>query len=83
MKFLMNAVSVAALTLSAGAAVAACDDGEIVVKFSHVTNTDKHPKGIAATLLMERVNAKGYCEGSLSLVPIRSPNSDRRCPTSR
>ncbi|MXZ49222.1 MAG: DctP family TRAP transporter solute-binding subunit, partial [Rhodobacteraceae bacterium] len=25
-------------------------------KFSHVTNTDKHPKGIAATLLQERVN---------------------------
>ena len=35
-----------------------CDDGEIVVKFSHVTNTDKHPKGIAAQLLMERVNAE-------------------------
>ncbi|MEJ6638894.1 MAG: DctP family TRAP transporter solute-binding subunit [Octadecabacter sp.] len=35
-----------------------CDDGEIVVKFSHVTNTDRHPKGIAATLLQERVNAE-------------------------
>ncbi len=62
MKFLMNAVSVAALTLSAGAAMAdgheGCDDGEIVVKFSHVTNTDRHPKGIAASLLQERVNAE-------------------------
>ena len=29
---------------------------EAVIKFSHVTNTDKHPKGIAATLLAERVN---------------------------
>ncbi|WP_439142615.1 DctP family TRAP transporter solute-binding subunit [Pseudooctadecabacter sp.] len=61
MKFLMNAASIAALTLSAGAAMAdghaGCDDGEIVVKFSHVTNTDRHPKGIAATLLMERINA--------------------------
>jgi C4-dicarboxylate-binding protein DctP len=37
---------------------AGCDDGEIVVKFSHVTNTDRHPKGIAATLLAERVNAE-------------------------
>ena len=36
--------------------MAACDDGEIVIKFSHVTNTDKHPKGIAASLLQERVN---------------------------
>jgi len=26
------------------------------IKFSHVTNTDKHPKGIAATLLQQRVN---------------------------
>ena len=64
MKFLMNAVSVTALTLSAGAAFAdahsatQCDDGEIVVKFSHVTNTDRHPKGIAASLLQERVNAE-------------------------
>ncbi len=56
MKFLMNAACVAALTVSAGTAMAACDDGEIVVKFSHVTNTDRHPKGIAATLLAERVN---------------------------
>ncbi|MEM7508335.1 MAG: DctP family TRAP transporter solute-binding subunit [Pseudomonadota bacterium] len=39
-----------------GIAAAACDDGEIVIKFSHVTNTDKHPKGIAASLLESRVN---------------------------
>ncbi|MYA87213.1 MAG: DctP family TRAP transporter solute-binding subunit, partial [Boseongicola sp. SB0662_bin_57] len=52
------ATAAAALTLAFGAQVAsaACDDGEIVVKFSHVTNTDKHPKGIAATLLEKRVN---------------------------
>jgi len=56
MKFLLNATCVAALSLSASAAFAACDDGEIVVKFSHVTNTDRHPKGIAASLLAERVN---------------------------
>jgi C4-dicarboxylate-binding protein DctP len=45
-----------ALTVTAGAASAACDEGEIVVKFSHVTNTDKHPKGIAASLLEQRIN---------------------------
>lgn len=39
-----------------GGAIANCDSGEIVIKFSHVTNTDKHPKGIAATLLEQRVN---------------------------
>lgn len=37
-------------------ASAGCDEGEIVVKFAHVTNTDKHPKGIAASLLEQRVN---------------------------
>ncbi|WP_420558178.1 TRAP transporter substrate-binding protein [Roseovarius sp.] len=56
MKFLSAATAALALTVSAGAVSAACDDGEIVVKFSHVTNTDKHPKGIAASLLQERVN---------------------------
>jgi len=35
-----------------------CQDGEIVIKFSHVTNTDKHPKGIAATELATRVNSE-------------------------
>ncbi|WP_136442206.1 DctP family TRAP transporter solute-binding subunit [Pacificoceanicola onchidii] len=45
-----------AMTLTAGAAFAACDPGETVIKFSHVTNTDKHPKGIAASLLEQRIN---------------------------
>ena len=56
MKFLTAAVSALALTVGANTAMAACDDGEIVVKFSHVTNTDKHPKGIAASLLEKRIN---------------------------
>jgi C4-dicarboxylate-binding protein DctP len=37
-------------------AAANCDPGEMVIKFSHVTNADKHPKGIAASLLEKRVN---------------------------
>lgn len=55
-KFLMTAAAVTALVSGTQAATAACDDGEIVVKFSHVTNTDKHPKGIAAQLFADRVN---------------------------
>jgi C4-dicarboxylate-binding protein DctP len=47
-----------AISATAQTAIAACDDGEIVIKFSHVTNTDRHPKGIAATMLMERVNTE-------------------------
>ncbi len=52
----LKAACMAAVIAVPSVASAACDDGEIVVKFSHVTNTDKHPKGIAATLLAERVN---------------------------
>ncbi|MBV1927105.1 MAG: DctP family TRAP transporter solute-binding subunit [Rhodobacteraceae bacterium] len=56
MKFLTTAAMAMALGVTASAGFAACDEGEIVVKFAHVTNTDKHPKGIAATLLEQRVN---------------------------
>ncbi|TRD23516.1 DctP family TRAP transporter solute-binding subunit [Palleronia caenipelagi] len=61
MKFMTT--SVLALTIAASGAFAAeheggCDDGETVIKFSHVTNTDRHPKGIAASLLQERVNTE-------------------------
>ncbi|MFD1341958.1 DctP family TRAP transporter solute-binding subunit [Litorisediminicola beolgyonensis] len=56
--FLSTAAAAALLAVSATGAVAACDEGEMVIKFSHVTNTDRHPKGIAANLLMERVNAE-------------------------
>lgn len=56
MKFVTAAATALALSLSATAASASCEDGEIVVKFAHVTNTDKHPKGIAASLLEKRVN---------------------------
>jgi len=58
MKFLTTVAAAATLSVAATGAFAACDSGEIVVKFSHVTNTDKHPKGIAATLLAERVNTE-------------------------
>ncbi len=56
MKYLATAATALALSVAGGAAMAACDDGEIVVKFSHVTNTDRHPKGIAAELLASRIN---------------------------
>lgn len=47
-----------AILATANPALAKCDPGELKIKFSHVTNTDKHPKGIAATLLAKRVNAE-------------------------
>ncbi len=56
---------------STGAALAqdACQDGEIVIKFSHVTNTDKHPKGIAAELLAQRVNEEMEGKACMQVFP--------------
>ncbi|MSU90939.1 DctP family TRAP transporter solute-binding subunit [Rhodobacteraceae bacterium 2CG4] len=56
MKHVLSAAALAAVMLSAAPAMAACEEGEIVIKFSHVTNTDRHPKGIAASLFQKRVN---------------------------
>lgn len=56
MKLMKLTALTVAMSVTAGAAFAACDPGEIVIKFSHVTNTDKHPKGIAASLLEQRIN---------------------------
>jgi len=56
-KLTMISLCSAALFSSVNA-YANCDAGEIVIKFSHVTNTDKHPKGIAASLLEQRVNTE-------------------------
>jgi C4-dicarboxylate-binding protein DctP len=58
MKKLLITACLAAAASVPSIAAASCEEGEIVVKFSHVTNTDRHPKGIAATLLAERVNAE-------------------------
>jgi C4-dicarboxylate-binding protein DctP len=68
-KFLLAATATLALAAGATTATAACDDGEIVIKFSHVTNSDKHPKGIAATLLAERVNAEMNGKACMEVFP--------------
>ena len=65
MKLLTTCATALALSLTAQAALAECDPGEVVAKFSHVTNTDRHPKGIAASLLAERVNEE--MNGSLCI----------------
>jgi len=69
MKFLATAATALALAVTANTAAAACDDGEIVIKFSHVTNTDKHPKGIAATLLEQRVNDEMNGKACMEVFP--------------
>ncbi|MCC0021217.1 MAG: DctP family TRAP transporter solute-binding subunit [Nitratireductor sp.] len=56
MKRILGAAIAASLTFTAGSALANCDDGEMVIKFSHVVAATGHPKGDAATMLAERVN---------------------------
>lgn len=58
--------------------MAACDDGEIVVKFSHVTNTDKHPKGIAASLLAKRINAEMNGKMCMEVFPNSTLYNDNK-----
>ncbi len=77
---LLKTLTIAALSVTAltTAAHAACDPGETVVKFSHVTNTDKHPKGIAATLLAERVNDEMNGKMCMEVYPNSSLYDDNK-----
>jgi C4-dicarboxylate-binding protein DctP len=70
------AAAAVALSLTTGTAFAKCDAGEIVIKFSHVTNTDKHPKGIAATLLEKRVNEEMNGKACMEVFPNSSLYND-------
>lgn len=70
-------LSIALLTTST-IAQANCDKGEIVIKFSHVTNTDKHPKGIAATLLEKRVNKEMNGKACMQVFPNSTLYDDKK-----
>jgi C4-dicarboxylate-binding protein DctP len=50
-------------------ASASCEPGEIVIKFSHVTNETSHPKGIAASLLSDRVNKEMNGKACMEVFP--------------
>ena len=78
MKFLKVAVAALAVSVSANAVAAACDDGEVVIKFSHVTNTDKHPKGIAASLLESRVNEEMNGKACMEVFPNSTLYNDNQ-----
>jgi len=75
-KTLLSIAAITALMINTGVAQAACDDGELVIKFSHVTNTDKHPKGIAATLLEKRVNEEMNGKACMEVFPNSSLYDD-------
>ncbi len=72
------AAAASMLAISAVGAAAACDDGEVVIKFSHVTNTDKHPKGIAATLLAQRVNEEMNGKACMEVFPNSTLYDDNK-----
>ena len=78
MKKMLSAALLAAVVAVPGAAHAACDPGEIVIKFSHVTNTNKHPKGIAADLLQKRVNAEMNGKACMEVFPNSTLYNDNK-----
>jgi len=79
MRLLKVVAVTAALTVSTAAgALASCEDGEVVIKFSHVTNTDKHPKGIAATVLAERVNKEMNGKACMEVFPNSTLYDDNK-----
>ncbi len=78
MKLLTSAAVAMALSVSANSASASCEDGEVVIKFSHVTNTDKHPKGIAATLLENRINEEMNGKACMEVFPNSTLYDDNK-----
>ncbi len=78
MKFLTTAATALALAVTVNTAHAACDEGEVVIKFSHVTNTDKHPKGIAASLLAKRVNEEMDGKACMEVYPNSTLYNDNK-----
>lgn len=74
----LTLLSVSALALTSFNTAANCDPGEIVIKFSHVTNTDKHPKGIAASLLEERVNTEMNGKACMQVFPNSTLYDDNK-----
>ena len=76
--FKKTAIAVGVLLSTAVVANAACDPGETVIKFSHVTNTDKHPKGIAASLLEKRVNEEMNGKACMEVFPNSTLYNDNK-----
>ena len=58
MKYVIATTVAASVLALSGAALAACDTGESIIRFSHVVSASGHPKGEAATLVADRVNAE-------------------------
>lgn len=68
-RILVATAAAAGLAFAAMPALASCEDGEVVIKFSHVVKATGHPKGDAATLLAERVNAEMNGKACMEVFP--------------
>lgn len=77
-KILLGIVISSTLVVASTSAMAKCDPGELVIKFSHVTNTDKHPKGIAASLLEKRVNEEMNGKACMEVFPNSTLYNDKK-----
>jgi C4-dicarboxylate-binding protein DctP len=77
-KVLIGLAISSVLAVSTTSALASCEEGEIVIKFSHVTNTDKHPKGIAASLLEKRVNEEMNGKACMQVFPNSTLYNDKK-----
>ncbi|MBF0247441.1 MAG: DctP family TRAP transporter solute-binding subunit [Alphaproteobacteria bacterium] len=70
MRILKIAAAAAGIVAATTAtAQANCDKGETVIKFSHVVAATGHPKGDAATLLADRVNAEMNGKACMEVFP--------------
>ncbi|WP_108660820.1 DctP family TRAP transporter solute-binding subunit [Acuticoccus kandeliae] len=67
MKALLCAAAVA--LIAATPALADCDDGEIVIKFSHVVAEKGHPKGEMAAALAARINEEMNGKACMQVFP--------------
>ncbi len=74
----LTLLSASILSVTSFQAAAHCDPGEVVIKFSHVTNTDKHPKGIAASLLESRVNEEMNGKACMEVFPNSTLYDDNK-----
>ncbi|MBZ8132871.1 DctP family TRAP transporter solute-binding subunit [Afifella sp. IM 167] len=71
MKKFIGGIAAAALLVGAAPAFAqeGCDDGEMVIKFSHVVAAQGHPKGEMAAALAERVNKEMDGKACMQVFP--------------
>lgn len=69
MKKMLLAAVAATVMLATPALAEDCQDGEVVIKFSHVVAATGHPKGEAAELLAKRINEEMNGKACMQVFP--------------